>query len=167
LAGNTTRLPPDFRDLLRAFSEHQVRYLVVGAYAVAAHGHPRATKDLDLWVEPSSENAARVLAALREFGAPLGGLTAEDLTNPGVTYQIGVPPLRIDVLTAIDGVPDFKAAWRHRRGTVLDGMPVFTIGRQELLANKRAAARPQDLADVAALERRRRRRSRSRRLARR
>ena len=97
MAGNTTRLPPDFRDLLRAFSGHQVRYLVVGAYAVAAHGHPRATKDLDLWVEPSNENAARVLAALREFGAPLGGLTAEDLTSPGVTYQIGVPPLRIDV----------------------------------------------------------------------
>jgi len=145
---------------LRAFSEHQVRYLVVGAYAVAAHGHPRATKDLDLWVEPSSENAARVLAALREFGAPLGGLTAEDLTSPGVTYQIGVPPLRIDVLTAIDGVPDFRAAWRHRRATVLDGMPVLTIGRQELLTNKRAAARPQDLADVVALERRRRRRPR-------
>jgi hypothetical protein len=143
---------------LRAFSEHQVRYLVVGAYAVAAHGHPRATKDLDLWVEPSSENAVRVLAALREFGAPLEGLTVADLTSPGVTYQIGVPPLRIDVLTAIDGVPDFGEAWRHRRATVLDGVPVATIGRRELLANKRAAARPQDLADVAALERRIRKR---------
>jgi len=126
---------------------------VVGAYAVAAHGHPRATKDLDLWVEPSAENAARVLAALRELGAPLQGLTVEDLTSPGVTYQIGLPPLRIDVLTAIDGVPDFAVAWRHRRAAVLDGLRVVTLGRRELLENKRAAARPQDLADVAALQR--------------
>jgi hypothetical protein len=154
LAGNTIRLPPDFRDLLRAFSAHQVRYLVVGAYAVAAHGHPRATKDLDVWVEPSAENAARVLAALREFGAPLQGLTVEDLMTPGVTYQIGLPPLRIDVLTALDGVPEFAVAWRHRRPAVLDGFRVATLGRRELLENKRAAARPQDLADVAALERR-------------
>ncbi|HEY8206364.1 MAG TPA: hypothetical protein VIG99_02705 [Myxococcaceae bacterium] len=138
---------------MRAFSERRID----------AHGHPRATKDLDVWVEPSPENAERVLAALREFGAPLGSLTVEDLTSPGVTYQIGVPPLRIDVLTAIDGVADFAAAWKHRRSTVLDGLPVVTIGRRELLKNKRAAARPQDLADVAALERSPRKRPRVRR----
>ena len=160
MAGNTTKLPPDFRDLLRAFSVHRVRYLVVGAYAVAVHGHPRATKDLDVWVEPSVENAERVLAALREFGAPLQGLTVQDLTSPGVTYQIGLPPLRIDVLTAIDGVPDFAWAWRHRRAAILDGLRVATLGRSELLENKRAAARPQDLADVVALERTPRRRRR-------
>lgn len=101
---------PDFRDLLAAFNAHGVEYLVVGAHALAAHGHVRATKDLDVWVRPSASNAPRVLNALREFGAPLHDLVEDDLSRPGVVFQIGVAPLRIDVVTKIDGV-EFQDAW--------------------------------------------------------
>src|ERR1051326_4494438 len=94
----------DFRDLLAEFNAQGVEYLIVGAYALAAHGHVRATKDLDVWVRPDAENAKRVLRALKEFGAPLHDLTDADLANPGTVFQIGVPPLRIDVITMIDGV---------------------------------------------------------------
>ncbi len=143
---------PDFLDLLEALLAEEARFLIVGGYAVGIHGHPRATKDLDVWVEPGEENAPRVIAALRRFGAPLHGLTEEDLRTPGVGLQLGVPPGRIDILTRISGV-DFEQAWPHRIeasffGRV--GCPV--IGRRELLQNKRASARTQDLADVEALE---------------
>ncbi|OGQ74162.1 MAG: hypothetical protein A3G94_02525, partial [Deltaproteobacteria bacterium RIFCSPLOWO2_12_FULL_60_16] len=103
----------DFRDLLAEFNARNVEFLVVGAHALAAHGHVRATEDLDVWVRPEGENAKRVLDALRAFGAPLHDLTEKDLTTPGVVFQIGVAPLRIDVLTAIDGV-DFAEAWPSR-----------------------------------------------------
>lgn len=103
-------LAKGFRDLLRAFVDHEVQFLVVGAYALAVHGRPRATGDLDLWVETSPANADRVLAALRDFGAPLHDLTREDLSRPGVVFQIGLPPLRIDILTQISGV-EFPDAW--------------------------------------------------------
>ena len=96
-------MSPDFRDLLAAFNAHGVEYLVVGAHALAANGHVRATKDLDVWVRPHPDNAARTLDALRSFGAPLHDLTADDLARPGLIFQIGVAPLRIDVITAIDG----------------------------------------------------------------
>src|SRR5688572_11794358 len=104
---------PDFRDLLSAFGAQGVEHLVVGAHALAAHGHVRATKDLDVWVRPSPENAARVLRALGAFGAPLQDLSVQDLSLPGLIFQIGVPPVRIDVLTSIDGV-EFEEAWRDR-----------------------------------------------------
>lgn len=113
---------PDFRDLLATFNAHGVDYRVVGAHArvvgahaLAAHGHVRATGDLDVWVRPSPENAARVLRALVAFGAPLHDLTEADLVRPGLIFQIGVPPLRIDVLTAVDGL-DFEPAWLDPRG---------------------------------------------------
>jgi len=99
----------DFKDLLSAFNDLQVKYLVVGAHALAAHGHVRATKDLDVWVHASAKNASRVIRAWQEFGAPLHDLSEKDLSQPGVVFQIGVPPLRIDVLTKIDGVT-FEAA---------------------------------------------------------
>ena len=96
-------LSPDFRDLLCELSAADARYLIVGGYAVAVHGRPRATKDLDVWVEASQENAPRVLHALQSFGAPLHGLTVQDLEVANVGLQIGVPPLRIDVLTCVSG----------------------------------------------------------------
>ncbi len=101
---------PDFRDLLRAFIDHDVDFIVVGAHALAAHGHVRATKDLDVWVRAEQDNAIRVVKALVAFGAPLHDLTVDDLATPGVVFQIGVPPVRIDIITEIDGV-SFNEAW--------------------------------------------------------
>lgn len=106
-------MSPDFKELLLAFNAHNAEYLVVGAHALAAYGHVRATKDLDVWVPPRQDNAARVLEALADFGAPLTDLTIDDLSKPGTIFQIGVPPLRIDIITKIDGV-EFADAWRDR-----------------------------------------------------
>jgi hypothetical protein len=141
----------DFRDLLAAFNAHGVEYLVVGAHALAAHGHVRATKDLDVWVRPDPANAARVIAALRAFGAPLHDLTESDLATPGVVFQIGVPPLRIDVLTAIDGVT-FDDAWPARLHATFADIRVGVLSKRHTIANKRAAGRTQDLADIERLE---------------
>lgn len=146
-------MSPDFLDLLRALSGADVRFLVVGAYAVGVHGRPRATKDLDVWVEASADNAPKVISGLIEFGAPLMGLTEADLRVPGVGLQIGVEPGRIDVLTAVSGV-QFEQAWPRRvQANFAEDLRCNVIGLNELLQNKRAAGRPQDLADVAALER--------------
>ena len=142
---------PDFKELLLAFNAHHVEYLIVGAHALAAHGHVRATKDLDLWVRPETSNAERVLKALLDFGSPLRDLTADDLSRKETIFQIGVPPLRIDVITNIDGV-EFMEAWPHRLETLFGGVPAFVISRQHLIQNKKAAARLQDLADVEQLE---------------
>ena len=141
---------PDFRDLLAAFNAQGVEYLVVGAHALAAHGHVRATKDLDIWVNPSAENAPRVLRALTSFGAPLHDLTETDLTRAGTVFQIGVAPIRIDVLTAIDGV-DFPTAWSGRLRTRFAGEPAAVLSREHLLQNKKASGRLQDLADLQEL----------------
>jgi hypothetical protein len=141
----------DWIELLAEFNAQAVDYLVVGAHALAAHGHVRATKDLDIWVRPGNDNAPRVFDALVAFGAPLHDLTAEDLAVPDLVFQIGVPPLRIDVITAIDGV-DFEAAWPDRIVVHLDGTPVPVISRHHLIANKKASGRLQDLADVERLE---------------
>ena len=141
----------DFRDLLAEFNAHAVEFLIVGAHALAAHGSVRATKDLDVWIRPETKNAKRTLAALLAFGAPLHDLTEDDLTTPGVTFQIGVPPLRIDILTAISGV-EFNEAWPSRLQTRFADQPVGVLSREHLLKNKRAAGRKQDLADVEWLE---------------
>jgi hypothetical protein len=108
--------------------------------------------DFDIWVRPTAENADRVYAAIVKFGAPLHGLTAEDLTTTGLIYQIGVKPTRIDILTALSGV-DFESAWRRRIEAIVDGESYFVIGRDDLIANKRASGRPQDLLDADRLER--------------
>jgi hypothetical protein len=141
----------DFIELLAAFNAQGVDYLIVGAHALAAHGHVRATKDLDVWVRPSPENARRVIHALREFGAPLQDLSEADLTTPGLVFQIGVPPLRIDVITAIDGV-EFSDAWPDRIIVRLGETPVPILSRHHLITNKRASGRHQDLADLERLE---------------
>ncbi len=141
----------DFRDLFAALNEAGARYLLVGGYAVAFHAQPRFTKDLDVWTEPSPGNASGVLDALRRFGAPLHDLTASDLERPGTVFQIGVPPNRIDIVTAIDGV-DFAEAWPERAETTYGDQLVPVIGKRQLAKNKRASARPQDLLDLKVLE---------------
>ena len=141
----------DFRDLLAEFNVHSVEYIVVGAHALAAHGHVRATKDLDIWVRPSTDNAKRVFSALQAFGAPSLDLTESDLAEPGLIFQIGVPPVRIDVITAIDGV-HFMEAWPDRMLTKFADQPAAVLSREHLIQNKRTAGRMQDLADVETLE---------------
>lgn len=141
----------DFAEMLKALADEGVEYLVVGAYAVAGHGVPRATGDIDLWVRPSIENATRLWHALERFGAPRSRLTPETFTLPDVVYQIGLPPNRIDFLTSIDGV-NFEEAWSERYVRDVGGLTVSMLSRRHLIANKRATGRPQDLADVARLE---------------
>lgn len=141
----------DFKELLLILNAHAVDYLIVGAHAMAAYGYVRATKDLDVWVRPDPQNAEKVLTSLSAFGAPLGDLTLEDLTRAGTVFQIGMPPLRVDLITAIDGV-NFAEAWPDRFSTGFGGVPVFVISRHHLITNKKAAARLQDLADVERLE---------------
>ncbi len=147
---------PDFADLLRALSARRARFLVVGAFAVTVHAEPRATGDIDLWVEPTPENAARVLAALRDFGAPLRNLSAEDLARRGTVFQMGVAPVRIDILTEIDGVT-FESAWRSRVFARFGDVRTPVIGRAALIRNKLATGRPKDVLDVESLRRHARR----------
>ncbi len=142
---------PDFRDMLSALSGEGAEYLLVGAYALAAHGLPRATGDMDLWVRPSPENAARVLRAIDRFGAPRQDLEPADLERPGTVFQIGVIPRRIDLMTSIDGI-DFAEAWPRRIVHNLSGLAVPVLAREDLIRNKRAVGRPQDIADAARLE---------------
>lgn len=151
MGGRKIGLAADFRDLLRAFVDHDVRFLVVGAYALAVHGRPRGTGDLDLWIDATPVNGARAYDALRAFGAPLRDLTVADLSAPGVVFQIGLPPLRVDVLTAISGVR-FAAAWPRRVPAIFEGVSVSVIGAKDFAVNKRATGRLKDLADVAAIE---------------
>ena len=144
-------LNPDYRDMLSALSAEGVEYLVVGAYALAAHGLPRATGDIDFWIRATPENAGRVWSALQRFGAPLGDLTPEDLASPGTVFQIGVAPRRIDLLTSIDGV-DFESAWSRRESRAIDGLSVPVLSREDLLLNKRSTNRPKDQLDAEWLE---------------
>lgn len=141
----------DFRDLLSTFTARGVEFLVVGAFALAAHGRIRATGDIDVWVRPSAENAARVLTALTDFGAPLHDLTATDLSKPGLVFEIGVAPVRVDILTGIDGV-EFPEAWSSRIETKFMDQTVGVLSVEHMIRNKRAAGRAQDLADLEWLE---------------
>lgn len=141
----------DFRDLLSIFNAHGVEYLVIGAYALAAHGRVRATGDIDVWVRPTLENADRVINALAAFGAPLHDLTVSDLSQPGTVFQIGVAPIRIDILTGIDEV-EFAEAWSTRFETRFMDQPVPVLSEVLLIRNKRAVGRAQDLADIEWLE---------------
>lgn len=144
-------LNQDYRDILSEFYAGKVEFLLVGAYAMAAHGLPRATGDIDLWIRCSKENASRVMAALGRFGAPLTNLSADELVRPGLVFQIGVVPRRIDLLTTIDGI-DFDAAWAARVEITIAGLPVSVIGREHLIVNKLASGRPKDIADAAWLQ---------------
>jgi hypothetical protein len=141
----------DFAEMLSTLNAHGAEYLIVGAHALAVHGHPRATGDIDIWVRPTPVNAAKVWRALARFGAPMRDLTVEDLSRPGVVFQIGVPPCRVDILTQIDGVT-FDVAWSRRVETKIGDLTIAALGRADLIANKRAAGRPKDRADLAWLE---------------
>jgi hypothetical protein len=140
-------------DLVSALNGARARFLVVGAYAMAAHGVPRATGDLDVWVEPTVENAPRVFEALARFGAPLRslGVTLQDFVTPGVVCQIGLPPRRIDITTVIDGVT-FDEAWAGRLEGALGSIRLSYLGREALTRNKQAVGRAKDLADLEALK---------------
>ena len=140
----------DFIDMLSALCEAGVEFLVVGAHALAAHGAPRATGDLDIWIRATSENAARVLAALAKFGAPLLDLTVEDLCKADTVFQIGLPPSRIDILSSISGVT-FEAAWPGRIDVTVDALVVPVLGREDFIRNKKATGRPKDLSDLTLL----------------
>ena len=140
----------DFVDLLRAFVDHDVRFLVVGAYALGVHGRPRATGDLDVWIDATPPNAARVMVALAEFGAPLADITAADFARPGIVFQMGLPPGRIDVLTELTGVA-FADAWPGRVRAPFGPVEVDVIGREAFISNKRATGRAKDLGDVESL----------------
>ena len=143
----------DWTDLLGELLDAGARFLVVGAHALAIHGVPRATQDLDLWLDASPDNAARVWTALARFGAPLGSLSLSpaDLTRPDNVIQFGLPPNRIDLLVSISGVSDFAAAWEHRVVHEVRGRAVPFLGRAARVANTRAAGRKKDLADLEAL----------------
>ena len=142
----------DFRDLLSCLLDAGTRFVVVGAHAMAVHGVPRATGDLDVWIDRSPTNAEKVWEALKRFGAPVEGLGVgrTDLEAPDRVIQIGVPPRRIDLLTGITGV-DFETAWTSRISHEVSGLTVPFLGRQDLLKNKRATKRLKDLADLEAL----------------
>jgi hypothetical protein len=141
----------DFNDLLSAFNAEAVRYLIVGGFALAAYGRPRYTKDLDVWVDSVDDNPERVFRALTTFGAALDGVTADDFRDPDCIFQIGVEPLRIDILNHISGVT-FADAWPKRHASTYGQTPVFVISLEDLVSNKRASGRPRDLRDIATLE---------------
>ena len=140
----------DFLDLLRAFAVHNVRYLIVGAYALGVHGRPRATGDLDIWVEPTPPNADSVIRALTEFGAPLDQVSADDFSRPGIVFQMGLPPFRIDLLTELSGLT-FAAAWPDRTRAPFGPLTVDVIGRDAFIKNKKATGRAKDLGDIESL----------------
>ena len=143
-------LQSDLREFIGLLNSLKVEYLVVGGHAVAFHGHPRFTGDIDFFIRATGENAERVLRVLAAFGFGSLGITAADLTEPGQVVQLGRPPNRIDILTSISGV-DFDSAWTSRDPADLDGHAVNFIGADELLKNKQASGRPKDLADAAKL----------------
>ena len=143
--------PKDLKDLLRAFNDHEVKYLVVGGYAYGVYAEPRATKDLDIFIRSDEENSRAVFQALAQFGAPLDGLSAADFMD-GSTFQIGQPPARIDLLQRIDGV-SFDEAWPSRvQGVIDEEIPVMVISRNDLIRNKLASGREQDILDVKKLQ---------------
>ena len=142
----------DFSDLLRLFNANSVEYLVIGGYALIQYAEPRYTKDLDLWISTDTENASAVYQSLQSFGAPLEGLKQKDFAEDGFFYQMGLPPVRIDILMGIPGIK-FQEAWERRETVWFDDLPVLFISRQDLIIAKHASGRPQDLIDVELLSR--------------
>lgn len=140
-------ISPGFKDLLQSLNEAGVEYLVVGAYALAYHGAPRNTKDLDVYVRPTTQNAKNIVDALNRFGFESLSAEARDLERENTVIQLGHPSYRIDLISGISGV-SFEQAWSNRCSATLDGIPVAFIGRAELLKNKYASGRHQDLADA-------------------
>ncbi len=141
----------DFKDLLNLFKKFKVRYLVVGGYAVMKYSEPRFTKDLDLFIATDQDNAKSVFAALKEFGAPLENLTSDDFAHEGYFYQMGRPPIRVDIMMSIPGI-EFEDAWKKREIVKLDNFEILFISRSDLIRAKEASGRPQDKIDVEKLK---------------
>jgi len=144
-------LNEDYKEMLQCLADEGVKFLLVGAYALAAHGYPRATMDIDIWVMPSPDNARAVLKTLRRFGAPLHGLSVSDLQKDDTVFQIGVAPRRIDLLTGVSGLR-FEEAFAHSAEITIEGLHVRIPSVEDLIRNKRASGRTKDLADAEALE---------------
>lgn len=142
---------PDFKELLKIFEKHKVRYLVVGGYAVMKYSEPRFTKDLDIFIATGQDNASNVYTALKEFGAPLENLTSEDFTHKGYFYQMGRPPLRVDIMMSIPGI-DFDEAWENHEVVEFDDLKIYFISRSDLIRAKETSARPQDKIDIDQLK---------------
>ena len=140
----------DFKDLLSIFNDYHVKYLVIGGYAVMLYTEPRYTKDLDIWVSTERENAIAVFQALRKFGAPLTDMTEEDFAHEGYFYQMGRPPVRVDILMLVTGLT-FDEAWKNRVTQDFEGIPVPFISKQDLITIKLATGRPQDQIDAELL----------------
>jgi hypothetical protein len=137
--------------MLSCLKEERAEFIIVGAYALAAHGFPRATGDIDIWVRNNSDNAQKVMRALVRFGAPVSNLTEQDITSSDMILQLGVEPCRIDILTSIDGV-EFDEAWANKVNVKIDDMEVFILSKAELLKNKLAANRDKDQGDISWLK---------------
>jgi len=142
----------NYLDLLRCLNAAKVKYLLIGGYAVIYYSEPRYTKDLDIWIEASRQNARCALRALRKFGAPVDNLTEQDLAKPGLIYVFGLPPLRVDILNSASGC-SFAAAWKTRVRARIDGLNANFVSKANLIRIKKATGRPQDLADLAKLRR--------------
>lgn len=147
-------LNPDFKDMLSCLKEEEVEFIIVGAYALAAHGFPRATGDIDIWVRNSSTNAQKIMDALKKFGAPTSNLAEEDFTSPDMVVQIGVEPSRIDLLTRISGV-EFDGAWKNKVSISINDLEIYVLSKADLLKNKLATGRDKDQGDIAWLEKNR------------
>lgn len=147
-------LNDDYREMLHILLDERVEFILVGAYALAAHGYPRATGDIDIWVRSSAENALRVYQALAQFGAPLQNISPEDFTNPEVIFQIGVAPRRIDIITSITGV-DFSEAMQNALPICIEELSIPVLAISDLIKNKEETGREKDLLDVKVLRQRR------------
>jgi len=147
---NTMEVQKDFKELLELFNEHNVEYMIVGAYALAYHGVPRFTGDIDIFVHSTSENAQKILSALTDFGFGSLNLSIDDFKNPDSVVQLGVPPIRIDIITSISGVSWEEADTGKEKGMYAD-LPVYFLGRKQYIDNKRAIGRKKDLADLESL----------------
>ena len=148
---NERFLNPDYRDMIECLLKEGVDFMLVGGYAVALYGWPRTTFDIDFWIMANPENAKAVMRAIRAFGAPLMGLTEADFHKPGMVFQIGTEPQRIDIISAVDGL-DYADASRRAVRMNVDGLELKVIAIDDLIANKRASGRPKDIADAQALE---------------
>jgi hypothetical protein len=141
---------PDFKELLKLFEKYKIRYLIVGGYAVMRYSEPRFTKDLDVFIATDQENARSVYLALKQFGAPLENLTSDDFAHEGYFYQMGRPPLRVDIMMSIPGI-EFDVVWKNRDTVEIDDLKLFFISRSDLIRAKEASGRPQDKIDIEKL----------------
>ena len=146
-------LNEDYKEMLQILLEEKVKFIVVGAYALSAHGYPRATGDIDIWIEPTSDNSKKLMRSLTRFGAPLFDVNEEDFTKEGIIFQIGVAPRRIDIITAIDGV-EFLSAYAHKLGIFVEEMSIPVLSLEDLIKNKESTGREKDSVDAKMLKKR-------------